>query len=330
MRRFLRPIPLAVSALSLLMVYTLVGFFLVPHIIKAHVVPAVSDQLRHPVSVKEVEFNPFVLSLKMTDFEIQEKDHTPLIGFQEFFINFQTISLVRGAYVFDEIRFAFPFVSVKVGKDGHVNLSDLLPPKDTPASDSLKKPEAPAELPAVEIGHFEIAQAIAEFHDASKPHAVSIDVVPINLVLKNFHTKPGGDNSYAFTAELGKDEILDWKGTVSLEPIASEGTISLSGVKVATLFQYVQDQFGFDVPTGSIRAVGRYRLTAGPPLDLEVSDTLLHVTDISIVEKGDVVPVANLQMFFLNGMHADLRRQKRTTDLRLSHRLDCQAVRGHR
>ena len=64
MRRLLRPIPLLISAILLLLIYTLAGFFLVPHIIKAHVLPAVSDQLHRPVTAKEVEFNPFVLSLK--------------------------------------------------------------------------------------------------------------------------------------------------------------------------------------------------------------------------------------------------------------------------
>ena len=43
MRRFFRPIPLAITALTLLLVYTLAGFFLVPHIIKTKVLPAVSD-----------------------------------------------------------------------------------------------------------------------------------------------------------------------------------------------------------------------------------------------------------------------------------------------
>jgi hypothetical protein len=332
MRRFFRPIPLAISALTLLLVYTLVGFFLVPHIIKAHVLPAVSDQIRHPVTVKEVEFNPFVLSLKMTDFEIQEPDRTPLIGFQEFFVNFQTVSLLRRAYVFDEIRFALPFVSVKIAKDGHVNLADLLVHEQRPGpSDEAERPaapsdqaekanaqtsdlqahsEAPSGLPPVEVRHFKIAQGIVEFHDASKPSAVSIDVVPINLVLTNFHTKPGGDNTYAFIAELGKDEILDWKGTLSLEPMASEGTLSLSGVRIATLFQYVQDQFQFAIPEGAIRAVGRYRFAAGSPPELEVLDTLVHFTDIGIVEKGDSNPVMALHTLFLDGIHADLRQRK--------------------
>ena len=323
MRRFLRPIPLAISALTLLLVYTLVGFFLIPYIIKAYVLPAVSDQLHRPVTANAVEFNPFVLSLTMTGFEIQEQDTTPIIGFQELFINFQTISLFRRAYVFDEMRVAVPYLSIKVDKDGHVNVAELAPSRKAPAPSerstitstepaspaqppAAPQSEPPAALPAVEIGRFEIARGIVEFHDASKPHPVSIDVVPINLVLNNFHTRPGGDNTYSFIAELGKDEILDWKGTISLEPITSEGTLSLSGVRIATVFQYVRDQFPFDIPTGNIRAIGRYRLVTAPSLDLEVSDTLLHLTDVGIVEKGDPDPVIDLRTFFLDGIHADL------------------------
>jgi uncharacterized protein involved in outer membrane biogenesis len=311
MRRFFRPVPLLIFGITALSLYSLVGFFLVPHIIKAHVLPAVSDQLHRPVLVKEIAFNPFVLSLKMTEFEIQEQDQTPLIGFQEFFINFQTVSLLRRAYVFDEIRFALPFVSVKVAKDGRVNLADLRPAEEAAAPSSPpEQSKAHAELPAIEIGHFEIAQGIVEFHDVSKPQPVSIDVVPVNFMLNNFYTKRGGDNRYAFSAELDKDEILDWKGTLSLEPMASEGTLSLSGVKIATLFQYVQDQFHFDIPTGIIRATGRYRFAAGSPLDLEVSEALIHFTDIGVIERGDSVPVVALQTVFLDGIHADLRQRK--------------------
>lgn len=324
MRRLFRPVPLAVTAVALLLLYTLAGFFLVPHIIKAHVLPAVSEQLHRPVAVDRVEFNPFVLSLRMTDFEIQEEDRTPLIGFQEFFINFQTVSLFRRAYVFDEIRFLLPFMSVKVAKDGRLNLAGLAPSKQAagpedaaPVEDASPAPQASppktntsGDLPAVEIAHFEIAQGMVDFYDASKPNAVSIDVVPINLVLKNFHTKPGGDNSYSFIAELGKDEVLDWKGTVSLEPMASEGTLSLSGVKISTLFPYVRDQFQFDIPTGTIQATGRYRFTAGPVFDVEVSDTSVHLTEVGIVDKVDRVLVIALETLFVDGIHADLRERK--------------------
>lgn len=312
MRWLLRPSRLFAIALIVLVGYSLIGFFLLPYVIKAFVLPAVSERLHRPVLVKEVELNPFALSLRVTGLEIREADQSALLGFDEFFVNFQAVSLFRRAYVFDAIRVTVPFVSVKVSKDGRVNLTQLVPPNDLPeASQVPKTPETPAEIPAVQIAHFEIAQGIVEFRDESKGKPVSIDIVPIGIVLRSFHTKPGGDNTYAFTAELGKGETLDWKGTISLEPIRSEGTLSLSGVKIPTIFQYVQDQFNFDIPAGTIQAKGRYRFdAAASPIDLEVSDTSLHLADIRIVEKGDTDPVITVPSLDIDGIHLDLRRRK--------------------
>ena len=312
MRWLLRPPRIAILVFALLLVYTLVGFFLVPYLIKAYGIPAVAEKLQRPVLVKEVEFNPFKLALRLTGFEIRERDDAPLIGFDEFFVNLRVVSLIRRAYVFDTIRFTVPYVSVRVFKDGRVNLAELVPSGDAPeASPPAKDPDAPSDIPAIQIGQFEIAQGIVEFRDESKTKPVSIDIVPISIVLKNFHTKPGGDNTYAFTAELGKGETLDWKGTISLEPIRSEGMLSLSGVKIQTLFQYVQDRFNFDIPAGTIQAKGQYRFDAtASPIDLVVTDTALHLADVRIVEKGDPEPVITIPALDIDGIDLDVNKRK--------------------
>lgn len=128
MRWLLRPSRLFTIALILLVGYSLIGFFLLPYVIKAFILPAVSERLHRPVLVKEVELNPFVLSLRVTGFEIRESDQSALLGFDEFFVNLQASSLIHQAYVFDTIRLTLPFVSAKVSKDGRLNLVDLVPP----------------------------------------------------------------------------------------------------------------------------------------------------------------------------------------------------------
>ena len=99
MRWLLRPSRLAILALGLVGLYALVGFFLVPYLITAYAIPAVAEKLKRPVLVKEVELNPFALSLRLTGFEIREPDQSALLGFDEFFVNFQASSLIRRAYV---------------------------------------------------------------------------------------------------------------------------------------------------------------------------------------------------------------------------------------
>ncbi len=312
MRKFFRPLPLAIGFGGALVLYALIGFFLLPYLITTYAVPKVAETIRHPVVVREVAVNPFELSVRIAGLEIRDTDQTPMVGFEEFFVNFQAVSLFRLAYVFDVIRLTMPYVAVKVAPNGHLNLLDLVPP-DAPGDQPPPPatPEPPGEIPAVQIGQFEIAQGIVEFRDESKPRPVAIDIVPIGIVLKNFHTKPGGDNTYSFVAELGKGEVLDWNGTITLEPIRSEGTVALSGVKIPTIFQAVQGQFNFDIPGGTIDLKVPYRLDMGAtPMDVVISDAFLHLADVGIVEKGDVNPVISIPSFALDGIQMDLRQHQ--------------------
>src|SRR6185369_8505020 len=101
-----------------------------PYLITSYAIPAISEKLKRPVLVKAVELNPFVLSLRLTGFEIRESDQSALLGFDEFFVNLQANSLIRRAYVFDAIRLTTPYVSARISKDGRMNLAELVPRDD--------------------------------------------------------------------------------------------------------------------------------------------------------------------------------------------------------
>jgi hypothetical protein len=313
MRGFLHPSRLAFIAFSILLVYTLVGFFLLPYVIKDHVIPAMAEKLNRPILVKEVEVNPFALSLRMTGFGIRDEDQSPMIGFEELFVNFQASSIVRWAYVFDTIRLVKPFVSAKVSKQGRVNVAELVSPakhvNEPSASSASEQP--PSEIPAIEIGRFDINSGIVEFRDDSKPTPYTLDIVPIQFSLQDFHTKPGGTgNTYAFTAELGQGETLAWQGTLAFEPIRSEGTLTLSTIKLGTHWKYFWDQFNFDI-AGTFNAKGRYRFDASSsPPNVQVSEAALSVSDISIREKGVAAPVITLPALDVEGINVDLRDRK--------------------
>jgi len=307
MRWLLRPSRLAGFALSLILVYSLVGFFLAPYLIKTYAIPAVAETLKRPVLIKDVEVNPFALSLRLIGFEIRETNQSALLGFEEFFINLQASSLIRRAYVFDTIRLTMPYVSARISKDGRMNLAELVPPDDgAQASGPPQAGKPPTEIPAIEIGEFEIAQAIVEFRDESKPKPYVLDIVPIRIVLKNFHTKPGGDNSYAFTAELDKGEMLSWAGTISLEPLRSSGKFSLSGVKLPRMWQYLHDRFRFDVIDGIVAVDANYLLNAGvTPIKLQVSQANVQVEKFAVREDGALDPVITVPALNVKGVDVD-------------------------
>ena len=308
MRWLLRPSRLAILAVVSVLLYALGGFFLIPYLIKAYAIPAVSQKLKRHVLVKEVELNPFVLSLRMTGLEIRELDQSALLGFDEFFVNLQASSLIRRAYVFDTIRLTVPYLSARISRNGRMNLAELMPPGETTQPDAPQQVEnSHAGMPAIEIGEFEIAQGVVEFRDESKPKPYVLDIVPIHIMLKNFHTKPGGDNLYAFTAELSKGEALSWVGKISLEPFQSSGTFSLSGVKLYTLWQYLHDRFRFDVTDGTVAADASYSLDAGvAPMRFQVSQANVRIEQLAVKEDGSLDPVITIPMLNVEAVDVDL------------------------
>ncbi len=313
MPRILRPRVLLIVSLASVLLYSLVGFLGVPYFVKQYVVPAVAEQIRHPVVVREVALNPFTLSLTIDGLEIRESDQTPILGFEQFFVNFRAKTLLFQSYAFDEIRLVMPFVSMKVDRAGKMNLLGLVPPaapaEAAPADTKTSADSGPAK--PLEIGLLKIEQGIIEFRDESKPRPFEMTIVPIHISLRNFSTVQGGENAYAFAAEVGKGETLAWEGRVALEPVESDGKLTLAGVQLKPLYQYVQDRVGFDVRDGQLSVGGRYHFDLkGAAPNVTVHDATVSVANLAIGEKGPEDPVILVPSFSVEGISFDLGKKR--------------------
>lgn len=231
MLRILRPRTLAVAFLAIVLLYSFTGFLVIPYLVKHYVIPAVAEKIQHPVVVRDIALNPFTLSLQIDWLEIREADQTPILGFEQFVVKLRAKTLLLQTYAFDEIHLVMPFVSMKVDRAGKMNLLRLAPPPD-PTEAAPSETKAPAQSRAAtpfEIGLLKIEQGIVEFRDESKRKPFEMTIVPIEISLRNFSTIQGGENAYAFTAEVGKGEVLTWEGRVAFEPVESDGKVTLAG-----------------------------------------------------------------------------------------------------
>lgn len=295
--------------------YALLGFVVVPYAVKTYAIPALSERLRHPVLLGDISLNPFTFALTLSEFEIQEPDRTPMLGFKELFVNFEGTSLVRSAYIFDEIRLTLPFGALHIHPDGKLNLLGLVPPAaeqgEQPAEASKSSANTEKKpLPPLEIGLLSIRQGVVEFRDESKRKPVAIDVVPIEITLRNFSTRQGGENAYAFTAEFGQGEVLDWEGEFHLDPLESTGRLSLSNVKLKTFWPSIRDRFRFDILSGAVTVDARYHFDmAAAPVNLQVSDGKVVLSDFRLAAIGDRDPVITVPSLEFEAIHLDLPKQ---------------------
>ena len=297
---------------GLVVLYTLVGFLLVPYLITSYVVPTVAEQIKHPVLLREAAFNPFAFSLRLNGLEVREPSEQPMLGFEELLVNLRVTTLFLQKVAFDEIRLVMPFVAAKVNREGKLNLAGLAPPADETAPPSPQSSDEPKKLMPVQIDRLEIGQGIIEYRDDSKARPVVIDVVPFEITLRNFSTVEveGRENAHAFTAEIGRGEKISWEGTIFLEPVESDGKISLSGIKLRTLYQAVRDQFQFEIPQGFLDVSASYHFDLrGQAPQATVANGKVSVRDLAVMERGVLEPVISIPVFGVEGIQLDLQKQ---------------------
>ena len=323
MRRLLRPKVVIGVLAGVIALYTLVGFVLLPYLIKAHGIPAMAEQVKHPVVLREAAFNPFTLALRLNGLEVREQDQTAILGFEELFVNLRATTLFLQKVAFDEIRLVMPFVAAKVNREGKLNLMSLVPPSDEAPQPPAQPTSEPKKMMPVQIDLLEIGQGIIEYRDDSKARPVVIDVVPFEIVLRNFSTVPSKehDNAHAFTAEIGKGEKISWEGAIFLEPVESDGKVNLSGIELKTLYQAVHDLFQFDIPQGTLGLSASYHFDLrGQAPQATVKNGHVSIQDLAIVERGGLEPVVSIPAFNVEGIQLDL--QKQTIDVAKVHSAD--------
>ena len=183
-------------ALVLVGLYACIGFLVVPWAVKKYGVPEVSKAIGRPVILRDMAFDPFAFNLKLEAFEIQELDGTPMVGFDQLFVNFEAASLMSDAYRFDTIRLNLPFGLVKIFEDGRLNLAELgnqgraAEPSAPEIAESVSNSSDDKPL-IVEVGLFSIEKGFVEFRDEMKSTPFVADIVPLQITLRKFSTRPG-------------------------------------------------------------------------------------------------------------------------------------------
>src|SRR5262245_43262607 len=110
-RRFVR------WAVWLLFAYTVVGFLILPPIVRAVATKRMATELNREVSIRSFRLNPFVFSATIRGLLIKDKDGQPFVSWDEVYVNFQLASLFGKSWVFKEVSTKNPFARVQVNKD---------------------------------------------------------------------------------------------------------------------------------------------------------------------------------------------------------------------
>ncbi len=251
---------------SLLIVYTLSGFFLVPYLVGHYVPKIVHDRIDKKASIGEVRFNPFVFTFEANDFAIDEPDDRPILGFKRLFFNFQLRSIFKWAWTFKEVAVEVPWMNAVIAPDGTLNLADLSPPPEVPPvedMDELPEEEEPYSLPRLSVGHFIIQEGRVDLVDERPSIPAAVNFEPLSLNMKNLTTLPEEEGSGAITIISGDGATFHWVGDFSLNPLATKGSFAIEDIQKGTLWKFIRDELNLEMPEGSMNLSADYDFHLG-------------------------------------------------------------------
>ena len=271
-------------ALVALLVYTLVGFFLLPVLVENSLTGFVRDDLQREATVDKVEVNPYALSLRVQGFEMRDRDETVVLRFDGFFANFQLSSLFRRAWTFREIRLDRPWFLYERFASGDSRLDRLL--------DDLAEPEPAAEpangqddgLPRLLVQALFLNGGAGQIRDAVPERPFEAEVGPITLALQELNSLPDRYGRKTLRVELPDGAALSWVGKMSLAPFHSQGSVSLQDSRLHSTISYLEALLPLDAISAELDLRFDYslRVDEAGALALEVDGLLAQLQELLI------------------------------------------------
>lgn len=312
-----------------LVVFSIIGFLVLPPIVKSVLLKQLSEKLHREVSIQSLRINPFMVSVTLRGFEIREpKAQTPFVSFDELYLNLQTISIFRRGIIAKEIKLVKPYIHIVRNDDLSYNFSDLLQMAEPTSVNNGSHKDKQGQF-RFSLNNIQVINAGIDFMDGPKhtkheirdailtvpfvsnlPYYLDSYVQPAFSARVNGHAVGFKGNTKPFVDSLETNIDLDLKDLdlpyyLAYSPVALDFTLVSGLLDVQTSLSYVQ--FKDKKPTLSVKgstSLKTFRIDdkAGnqminlPRLDISISSSDLMTMNMHFAKISLQSPEINVSL----------------------------------
>ncbi len=285
---------LGYSLAGLFVVYLLIGFFLLPWIIKGQVEKQVEAITGRTASVEKVRLNPLLLTFTMEGFSIAggtypQRDTSTagedpsLIGFDRLFVDASIRSIRHFAPVLKEVRLEGPSAHLARLADGSLNIQDIL---DHIAANADPADTASGELPRFWVDRLEIVGGAFELRDALVEPLFVHRTDPIDLAVSDFGIlrSRAGEGQLEATTDTGSR--FAWEGEVHLDPPASSGRLIVENIELESFHPYFTPYLSVSLGKSRFSLDVEYAIDTAPGAELlQVHNGRVRLDELAVGER---------------------------------------------
>jgi len=271
-------------AIALVLFYTLAGFFGVPVLVKSQIVAMARDDLGREARIQRVRFNPYVLSLEISGFQLTDPDGSEHAAFERLFVNLQLSSVVRWAWTFREIRLEGLDLLYERFTAEESRLSRLLEDQASRAGPAAPEAEDPGDLPRLLVSDLVLAEGQIRFRDHVPADEVDLEFGPVSVSVHDLNTLPDRSGQQTVSVRLPAGAQISWQGSLDLGPLQSEGTFVVENSHLDQTIAYLKAI----LPVQAMRAVlslqTNYRISerSDGNIEFELDQLEVDLQDVAI------------------------------------------------
>ncbi|WP_438969708.1 DUF748 domain-containing protein [Methylophaga sp.] len=286
---------LLIGLISIVILYTLLGFFFVPWIAEKQLVTTLKERLDVQASVEEITFNPFTFQLNVNSLELADGNQEPLGSWDTLYINLQPAQLVKRDLTFEKISIQSPKWHFRRYSESENTLTRLAnnwnQTAEKEASETTKVQEDEGDntpFLTVRINDFDYTSGELHYRDDVPAENFKTVLSPINIHLTDFSTQPGQSATNELVINLEKDAELTLDGNVILSPLHLDGRMRLKNFSLQTPYRYLSAALPFELNNGRLDLNLAYNVDVKQgDADIDLSEISLQLADLSIQKPGE-------------------------------------------
>jgi hypothetical protein len=296
----------------LIVVYIGFGFTLLPIILKNQIIKNLDENLTQKTTIEKIEFNPLILELKIHNFKISDSNDVTTLSFKEFLVDFSALRSIKQQNIrFKDIALKDLFVNIIEGKDGNINLMNLLKPSPNEEVQNNTEEKTSSDI-AFLVSKFTLENANISYQKQSDtPYSLSLN--DINYTLYDLGTYKNALTSNSLMLKLNEHTNITIGGAFKLKPFKAYGKVSIEDLRLKELLTYKKDMLNADLDeNANLNLILNYNLDTSTNLDLKLSTDKFEFNNINLNQNKK--PVVNLEKLDIKNSAFDLINQSISVD----------------
>ncbi|EDZ63363.1 conserved hypothetical protein [Sulfurimonas gotlandica GD1] len=284
----------------LLSAYAILGFIVLPLVLKSQLVEIVQKETNAKLSLDSVFFNPFIFSLKINEIKLTDTNDLHLVSLKSILINLEPHSLFNASIHIKKIALEEPNISLIYKKDKSINLASILKAKEEEAK---QESTSEFEMPRILLDNVAIINGKINYEDYTHKTPFEFSFGRIGFELRDIDTKDfnSSDASMRFHTALGDGGFFDLKSEIiGFKPFKVRGSVDFEASKLYTQWKYMQDALNLEVADGKIAFSAQYYFDLDNLEATTIDNISASIDKLRIKPKSKYKDVLNLEHFLVS------------------------------